>query len=906
MSERNANVPPLHSLMRTMLRHPAGYKWQRREGASCAITPPGRHQAIILDRKLAELWKLAEGKPVEEVGAEFGREWPYWQEGLRALRLAGLLDPPLTLDWKQPKVTQRTLPDPAPLVSVVIPTRNGRHHLEECIPSILAQSYPQVDLVIVDDASEDGTAAYLAATFPRVRVLEWGGGPNFAAACNVGARHATGEYIFFLNNDTVLHETCIQELVSAVYEMEQGGKPVAGAAAMMRLYDAPAFINGLGTRPRRMGFGYDIGLGSLDIGQFDDVAEVPALCFGAALVSRAAWEQVGPLDEVFGFYYEDTDWSYRARLMGLCLAAAPRALVFHKFSATMKKKATAFKIHLATRNRLWFVVKNLPVGEAVKQVFLYYSDDWLRLLTALSRGQWALVAAIPRAWLEFWKGLPGMLRARKKAVRVEAVAMMAQTLPVSAPSETPTLTAEMVAGHYARHLQAMNDQGQRDRRQRLLIISPDAVHSSMGGVGIRYWELALQLAEVAKVTLAVPRETDLASERVNICTYNEGVSATLRPLAEASDIILLSGFTIYHHPFLRESTAYIVVDLYDPMILENLERFSHLSLNERRGLHDVAVRTFNDLFARGDFFICASEKQRDYWLGALTAANRVNPTVYAEDPTLQQLIAVVPFGLPAELPQQVRPVLKGVWPGIGVEDKVILWGGGLWDWLDPLTVIEAMPTVLAAVPEARLFFLGTRHPNPDVPVPAMVRKTIARAETLGLKGSAIFFNDWTPYAERGSYLSEADIGVSLHGDHIETRFAVRTRIMDYLWGSLPMVVNGGDVLSDLVAQHGLGRVVEVGDRAGTAAALIELLRQPVAAERFAPIRATFRWQQVTAALMPYVKRPWMNAGGGKAVVGRTSPAATGLPGKVVSALRRGGVRLLAREVAAYWRWISER
>lgn len=890
------------------LRHPPGCQSKRTPEGGYAVTAP-EMQTIGLDKRLGRLWEMADGVTMETLGRQVEDDYPQWQEAIRALRLAGLLLPPLARRWEP-----SPLPDPAPLVSVIIPTRNGRHHLAECLPSIEAQSYPRVEIVVVDDASTDGTVEYLQIQFPDVKVVPFAGGPNFSASCNLGARHATGDYLFFLNNDTVLDEHCIRELVVAAQDAAQNAAredgDVGGVAAMMRFYHAPAFINGLGTAQRRLGFGYDVGIGSLDVGQFDDVDQVPALCFGAALIPRTAWQEVGPLDERYQFYYEDADWSYRARLLGLRLVPAPHALVFHKFSASMSEKSSAFKVRLATRNRLWYVVKNFPAGAALLQMALYWLDDWSRLAQSLVRGRWSVAGAIPRAWLGFYIGLPGVLRARWRLSRKKPVNLAGQegTLPPPAgASETPILAEEMITNRYRPHLQRMGgDNG--PQRRRLLIISPDAVHSRMGGVGIRYWELARQLAGVADVTLAVPRETDLESDRIAIRPYQEGVAASLRPLAKAADVILLSGFTVYHHPFLCEIAAYKIVDLYDPMILENLERFADKPMAERRGLHNVGVNTFNELFMLGDFFICASEKQRDYWLGALTAANRVNPLVYEEDPTLKQLIDLVPFGLPAKPPQQTRAVLKGVWPGIGPEDKVILWGGGLWDWLDPLTVIDAMPAVLDAVPGARLFFLGTRHPNPDVPIPAMAQRAIDRAEALGLKDEAVFFNDWTPYQERVDYLCEADVGVSLHGDHIETRFAVRTRLMDYLWARLPMVVGGGDVLSDLVDRHELGHVVAAGDEAAVANALIDLLRNPVPADRFGPVTARFHWERAAAPLKVYMQRPWTNAGGGQAETDQSVSTATPLrqlPAKALALLREQGISGLVREMTAYVRWLQQ-
>src|SRR5690348_2816687 len=146
----------------------------------------------------------------------------------------------------------------------------------------------------------------------------------------------------------------------------------------------------------------------------------------------------------------------------------------------------------------------------------------------------------------------------------------------------------------------------------------------------------------------------------------------------------------------------------------------------------------------------------------LAANNRLNPATYDADPTLRQLIDVVPYGLPAEPPRAAGPALRGVLPGIGPADRVVLWGGGLWDWFDPLTLVRAMARVAAERPETRLVFLGTRHPHAALPPMAMPGRTRELAAALGLAERHVFFLDWVPYAERAGYLLEADVGVSLH------------------------------------------------------------------------------------------------------------------------------------------------
>jgi glycosyltransferase involved in cell wall biosynthesis len=260
-----------------------------------------------------------------------------------------------------------------------------------------------------------------------------------------------------------------------------------------------------------------------------------------------------------------------------------------------------------------------------------------------------------------------------------------------------------------------------------------------------------------------------------------------------------------------------------------------------------------------DLVLCASEKQRDYWLGMLSALGRVNPHTHDDDPTLGRLIQVVPFGLPNAPPRHTNSVLKGVYPGIGPEDKVVLWGGGIWNWFDAPTAVRAMARIAARRSDVKLFFMGTERPNPKIPKMAALDETVALSRRLGLIEKCIIFNDWVPYADRHNYLLEADIGLSLSRDIAENRFAFRTRFMDYLWAGLPIVATEGDVLSEVVRESRLGTLVPPGDEEATAAAILELLDEPnlrgTYQSRFAAVAPRYHWDVVTQPLVAFCSEP---------------------------------------------------
>jgi glycosyltransferase involved in cell wall biosynthesis len=234
--------------------------------------------------------------------------------------------------------------------------------------------------------------------------------------------------------------------------------------------------------------------------------------------------------------------------------------------------------------------------------------------------------------------------------------------------------------------------------------------------------------------------------------------------------------------------------------------------------------------------------------------------VYDEDETLDSLLTVVPFGIADELPVQKRHGIKGAVDGIGPDDKVILWGGGIYNWFDPLTLIHAVDRLRVAHPEVRLFFLGTKHPNPGVPDMRIAWDARQLSDELGLTDKHVFFNDsWVPYDERADYLLDADVGVSTHFHHIETAFSFRTRILDYLWCTLPIVSTGGDTFGELIRERGLGRTVEPEDVDGLATALEEMLYDEEAIAqaraRVTEFAEAYRWTRVLAPLVEFCRSP---------------------------------------------------
>jgi glycosyltransferase involved in cell wall biosynthesis len=395
---------------------------------------------------------------------------------------------------------------------------------------------------------------------------------------------------------------------------------------------------------------------------------------------------------------------------------------------------------------------------------------------------------------------------------------------------------------------------------RVLVTANDVISRRLAGPGIRCVELGRQLALAGHDVTIVgidSSETSFEGGRIVGPASVSGIDA----LAKEHDAILIEGLSLVRYPSLQRAQIPLIVDLYDPFPLAVLEQESHASEASR----DASSRQLNgalaDLLSCGDFFICASERQRDFWLGALLRSGRVNPRTWDEDQSLRKLIDVVPFGVSDSPPPTRQSGDRAeMSPQLDDQASVLLWAGGIYNWFDPLILIRAVARLAPQHNNLRLVFMSTTHPNPGVPgrmwMPQRARELAAQ---LGVSGTAVLFHDgWVPYESRGRWLAAADCGVSIHFDHAETRYAFRTRILDYLWARLPIICSDGDYFADLVRERELGWVVPPGDEDALTEAVRSFAQRNDDYEkmraRVGAVAGTMTWSFVTRPLIAYCEQ----------------------------------------------------
>ncbi len=283
------------------------------------------------------------------------------------------------------------------LVSVIIPHWNGKQHLPVCLSALRRQSHKDVEVILVDNGSTDGSQAFVRQAFPEVRVLELGRNLGFTGACNAGYRVTHGQFIVLLNNDTEADPHWIECLVDGF-----GRYPQAGAlASKLLLFDRRDHFHAAGDFYRVDGIPGNRGVWQRDSGQFDREEEVFSACAAASAYRRQMLDDIGFLDNAFYFSCEDIDLSWRARLRGWQVIYLPQAVVYHKLKATGGSVTGSY---YDGRNFLYLIWKNYPTS--------LLRRHWPSVLGA----QWR----ISRAALGAWRGTAARARLRGQLAGIAA------------------------------------------------------------------------------------------------------------------------------------------------------------------------------------------------------------------------------------------------------------------------------------------------------------------------------------------------------------------------------------------------------------------------------------------------------------------------------------------------------
>ena len=295
-----------------------------------------------------------------------------------------------------------------PLVSVVIVNYNGKMFLEKCISSLLLQSYPVIEIILVDNGSSDNSVEYVKKQFPSVKIIANRENSGFAKGNNIGIRETKGEFITTLNNDTEVTRGLVEELVKGI---SSSGK-IGMCASKMLFMRNPGMINSTGICISRSGACWDRGMFEQDHGQYESVGEVFGPFAGAAMYRRRMLEEVGLFDEDFYAYMEDADLAFRGRLAGWKCVYAPKAVVYH-FHGGTAGYASDYTIYYGNRNILWNCIKNFPSHLLITSLPWIVGRNLAVIPYYLLNGH---ASAILRSKMDAVKGITKMLEKRSRCL----------------------------------------------------------------------------------------------------------------------------------------------------------------------------------------------------------------------------------------------------------------------------------------------------------------------------------------------------------------------------------------------------------------------------------------------------------------------------------------------------------
>lgn len=255
------------------------------------------------------------------------------------------------------------------ILSVVIPNWNGKQLLRTCLKSLQAQTLKNVEIIVVDNGSVDGSRQYLQRYFPSVKVISLDKNYGFAKAVNIGIKASNAKMVTLINNDTEVDKNCLKYLYQAAKAHPKVGFV---AAKMLNYYDRDK-IDSAGDYIDVVGHANNIGLGELDGPKFNKAGKVFLVTGGGGLFKKTVFEKVGYLDEDYFAYFEDVDLCLRAQLVGFKGYFEPKAKIYHIHKAT-SNRVRPLAEYWQFRNMTQTIIKDFPTALLLKNF------NWLRIL----------------------------------------------------------------------------------------------------------------------------------------------------------------------------------------------------------------------------------------------------------------------------------------------------------------------------------------------------------------------------------------------------------------------------------------------------------------------------------------------------------------------------------------------
>lgn len=293
-------------------------------------------------------------------------------------------------------------------VSVVTPNYNGKNFLYDYFNSLNENSSEIGEVIIIDNGSSDGSQDFIKETsqklnFPVI-LIENNKNLGFAEAVNQGIAKSKYDYIFSLNNDTVLEKKAILELLKLIKKDNN----VFSVSSKMIQFKNRDLIDDAGDDYTLLAYTKKIG-NNHSANEYNEVFEVFSSCAGAAVYRKDLLLKLGGFDSEFFAYMEDVDLAYRAKIEGYKNLFCPKAIVYHIGSATTGSQYNEFKVRLAARNNVWVVYKNFPIPQKIVNFIFLFLGFLIKYIFFVKKGFGPV----------YYKGLKEGLNTRNKIKKTE-------------------------------------------------------------------------------------------------------------------------------------------------------------------------------------------------------------------------------------------------------------------------------------------------------------------------------------------------------------------------------------------------------------------------------------------------------------------------------------------------------
>ena len=312
---------------------------------------------------------------------------------------------------------------PYPLVSIIIPHWNNYPILKECLESLKNISYQKCEIIVTDNASEDGSSEKIKQYFPEVNLVENKTNEGFAGGCNRGAIIANGKYLLFLNNDTTHAHNWIEPLVT---QLEQDKSIAAVQPKILNYFQQNLFDYAGGCGGHMDILCYPFARGriffkqEIDTGQYNKVNNIFWASGTAIMVRKNLFEKVGRFDKTFFAHMEEIDLCWRFHMLGYGVLVEPSSKVYHKNAVTLPMYSQK-KYYLNHRNSLYMLCSNYSIPLTIYFLPLRIALDIIAFFYAMSKLDWKHMAAIGMAifWLISHPHL--ILKKRRKNKYIKSV-----------------------------------------------------------------------------------------------------------------------------------------------------------------------------------------------------------------------------------------------------------------------------------------------------------------------------------------------------------------------------------------------------------------------------------------------------------------------------------------------------